>query len=67
MTLAPNPSFYFLVEDPLNPGNPPSFTAESSGWELALVGAPSSNETAVAESKLVMTFPCFQYIWNYIS
>ncbi|KAI3858115.1 hypothetical protein MKW98_029589 [Papaver atlanticum] len=42
----------YTSEDPLNPGNPPSFTAESSGWELALVGAPSSNETAVAESKL---------------
>ncbi|KAI3899868.1 hypothetical protein MKW92_008884 [Papaver armeniacum] len=42
----------YTSEDPLNPGNPSSFTAESSGWELALVGAPSSNETAVAESKL---------------
>ncbi|KAI3985692.1 hypothetical protein MKX01_030606 [Papaver californicum] len=42
----------YTSEDSVNPANAPSFTAESSGWELALVGAPRSNETAVAESKL---------------
>ncbi|KAI3996651.1 hypothetical protein MKX01_009483 [Papaver californicum] len=52
----------YTSEDSVNPANAPSFTAERSGWELALVGAPSSNETAVAESKLAVTFPCFQYL-----
>ncbi|KAF5175221.1 Clathrin coat assembly protein [Thalictrum thalictroides] len=38
-----------INSDPLNLSNGP---AEFMGWELALVTAPSSNATAVAESKL---------------
>ncbi|XP_058113950.1 putative clathrin assembly protein At5g35200 isoform X3 [Magnolia sinica] len=39
-------------DNPLNTGNGPDLTSGATGWELALVSAPSSNENAVAESKL---------------
>lgn len=39
-------------ESPLDSKNTLDLTSGTTGWELALVGAPSSNESAVAESKL---------------
>ncbi|KAG1363729.1 putative clathrin assembly protein [Cocos nucifera] len=43
-----------IVDDdnPLKSTNTSNLTSETTGWELALVGAPSSNSNAVAESKL---------------
>ncbi|KAK3036985.1 hypothetical protein RJ639_030950 [Escallonia herrerae] len=39
-------------ENPSNSSNGPTMASQSSSWELALVTAPSSNEAAIAESKL---------------
>lgn len=37
----------------------------TTGWELALVSAPSSNENATAASKLVISH--VQLFWTYLN
>ncbi|OVA09489.1 AP180 N-terminal homology (ANTH) domain [Macleaya cordata] len=46
----------YTSDDPSTTANNLSLTVENTGWELALVTAPSSNETAVAGSKLAGGF-----------
>nr|XP_019707819.1 putative clathrin assembly protein At5g35200 isoform X1 [Elaeis guineensis] len=41
-----------IGDDNLKSTNTSNLPSETTGWELALVGAPSSNNNAVAESKL---------------
>lgn len=50
---------HLITESPSNIGNGLDPTSGASGWELALVTAPSSNGSAVTESKLVkaLLFP----------
>lgn len=42
-----------LSENPSNSANGLNLSCQTTGWELALVTAPSSSGAAVAESKLV--------------
>ena len=44
------------MPDNLKSTNTSNLPSETTGWELALVGAPSSNNNAVAESKLVKLY-----------
>ncbi|KAJ6805266.1 putative clathrin assembly protein isoform X1 [Iris pallida] len=43
-------------DNPVDTQNTLDLTSRATGWELALVGAPSSNGSAVAESKLAGGF-----------
>ncbi|KAJ6798891.1 putative clathrin assembly protein [Iris pallida] len=45
-------------DNPVDTQNTLDLTSRATGWELALVGAPSSNGSAVAESKLVGLLLC---------
>lgn len=42
-----------ITESPANIGSGLDLTSGATGWELALVPAPSFNGSAIAESKLV--------------